>query len=638
MLRKFLTMAAALAIMVTAIGVSAPLVEAKSLKLSSKKVILKVDKSQTIKVKGAKKVTWKVTSGRKSIRLACKTRTSVKIVASSVIGEATVQAKVGNKKMICKVTVKPAYSIKADVVLNVTKVDKETVKKVHETLSKGKKLKIHMKGGKKSERLKTIENLKVAVSKYNEYGVRPRFSTPYSIGSYTEWDADSELAGQYKWGLLLVKDIVANYKKEHNYIETKKEEAHDYEEKENELKNALKKKYSLDSTGEDYRGVFKEVTGIYYDSRELANNGEYAHLNSNNWYSLNYKDGQTPKNSENELLPDGYYYVTYKIDGKEVTRTDEVDSFFHKKDWISYYYNSAEYLEFKDKIDKEYEAKWEEKRKQLEEEIKQREEAGESIDPHTRGVIFDEAWDELEDEQIAKEHEEEDKSIAEYYSKTDNWYFDIDDKQLSFSDITFHFEPLKVDLTAVDNAINTKIATQLNAFKTSAIQEQTAYDKTLSGRLSKLLYENKFCDLSSAVQQYVLQGIFRGSDYVAHENSPKAKGRDCAYDSIAGNLKLMYKKKWVDGAFESYAKAETYICRVMGVPCIVIGNNGCGYQDPCMNCYAWTTLTLTNSEGKTFCARNYDGVKLGYYTQDVLSCPKHYATSAKWIRDDSIFN
>lgn len=606
--RKLITMSVASAIMVTAMGVHAPSVEAKSLRLSSKKVTLTVGKSKTIKVRGAKKVTWKVTSGRKVIRLSAKTRTSAKITAKKA-GSAKVQAKAGNKKISCRVTVKPKNQ--KTTVLNVTKVDDATVKKVHETLSQGNKLKIRISGGKQSERINTMDRLKVAVSKHNEYGVRPQLSS-HTTKSYTEWEADSELAGQYKWGLLLVKDFISSHK--NDYPELKKAAAESLAFKESQLKE----KYKYE--GDEWRQVFKEVTGVYYNAKGFPNYEEYAHVNADgNWDTYNYTDGKTAKNSENELLPDGYYYVTYKIDGKEVTRTDEVESFFKKKDWYSYYYNSTEYLEFKEKLDKEYEAKWEEKRKQLEEEIKQRE----SIDDYTKGVLIDEAQDALEDEKSAKESEEENKCLTEYYSKTDSWYFDIDGKQLSLNDITFHYEPLTVDLTAVDTAINTKYETDLNAYKA----EPSRYEGSSEEKMDKLIYENKFCDLSSFAQQRYIQEIFGGSGhYTAYEfelayklkaggvnaNAKNPKGRIHGEGGAEG-LRLLYQKKWM-GVCDDYASAEMTIYKLYGLQ---------GKKINCHKCHhAWTVVKLTNSDGKVIYALNDYGIRT-YFNNPVTDCHRH---------------
>lgn len=598
--RKLITMSVASAIMVTAMGVHAPSVEAKSLRLTSKKVTLTVGKSKTIKVRGAKKVTWKVAWGSKCIRLSNKKKTSVKITAKKE-GSAKIQAKAGKKRISCRVTVNPKTTV---LKMNVNKVDDATVKKVHETLSQGNTLRVRIQGGNQSQRVNTMDNLRDAVGKYNEYGVLPQVSSS-TKKYYTEWEADKELAGQYKWGLLLVKDIISRHK--NDYVELKKTEAEMVSARE----ATLKEKYKYE--GEEWKKTFEEVTGIPY--KDNVEYGDYSDA------SFNYKDGQVAKNSKNELLPDGYYYVTYKIDGKEVTRTAEVESFFKKKDWDSYYYDSAEYLEFKDKIDKEYDVKWGEKRKQLEEEIKQREEAGESIDQYTRGVLLDTAWKEIEDEKTEKLLKEEGKRFTEYYSKTDNWYFDIYGKHLSFNDITFHYEPLKVDLNAVNTAINTKITTELNTFKSDPLSHAGSAEE----RLDKLLHDNKFCDLSPAVQQYWIQEIFGGDgDYTAYEDelgvklganihSPvNPKGRIHGEGGAEG-LRLLYQCKWM-GICSNYASAEMTVYRLFGLEATRISCDKCNHE--------WTVVKLTNSDGDVSYVRNDYGLKYSYSAMP-SGCTKH---------------
>ena len=79
---------------------------AKKVKLSTKKLSLKVKQTKTLKLKNSKKkVKWTVTSGKKYIKLKSKKKTSVKLVGKKG-GKAKVQAKVGKKKYVCKVTVK----------------------------------------------------------------------------------------------------------------------------------------------------------------------------------------------------------------------------------------------------------------------------------------------------------------------------------------------------------------------------------------------------------------------------------------------------------------------------------------------------------------------------------------------------
>ena len=79
---------------------------AKKVALSDKKLTVTVGKTKTLKLKNNKKsVKWTVISGKKYVQLKNKKKTSVKIVAKKK-GTAKVQAKVGKKKYVCKVTVK----------------------------------------------------------------------------------------------------------------------------------------------------------------------------------------------------------------------------------------------------------------------------------------------------------------------------------------------------------------------------------------------------------------------------------------------------------------------------------------------------------------------------------------------------
>lgn len=91
------------------LGVSIPSspaeAKAKAPKLSSKKISIKVGKKKTIKVKNTKKkVKWSIESGKKNITLSKKKKTSV-VVKGKKSGSAVVLAKVGKKKLTCKVTV-----------------------------------------------------------------------------------------------------------------------------------------------------------------------------------------------------------------------------------------------------------------------------------------------------------------------------------------------------------------------------------------------------------------------------------------------------------------------------------------------------------------------------------------------------
>lgn len=91
------------------LGVSMPSSPAaakkKAPKLSAKKVSISVGQTKTIKLKNGKKAVWSIKSGKKVVSLSKKKKTSV-VVKGKKAGKAVVLAKVGKKKLTCKVTVK----------------------------------------------------------------------------------------------------------------------------------------------------------------------------------------------------------------------------------------------------------------------------------------------------------------------------------------------------------------------------------------------------------------------------------------------------------------------------------------------------------------------------------------------------
>ena len=91
------------------LGVSMPSSPAaakkKAPKLSTKKVSISVGQTKTIKLKNGKKAVWSIKSGKKVVSLSKKKKTSV-VVKGKKAGSAVVLAKVGKKKLTCKVTVK----------------------------------------------------------------------------------------------------------------------------------------------------------------------------------------------------------------------------------------------------------------------------------------------------------------------------------------------------------------------------------------------------------------------------------------------------------------------------------------------------------------------------------------------------
>mgnify|MGYP005906183861 CR=1 FL=1 len=91
------------------LGVSMPSSPAaakkKAPKLSTKKVSISVGQKKTIKLKNGKKAVWSIKSGKKVVSFSKKKKTSV-VVKGKKAGKAVVLAKVGKKKLTCKVTVK----------------------------------------------------------------------------------------------------------------------------------------------------------------------------------------------------------------------------------------------------------------------------------------------------------------------------------------------------------------------------------------------------------------------------------------------------------------------------------------------------------------------------------------------------
>ena len=100
----------------------------KKVKLSKKSVTITVGKTVKVKLKNnKKKVKWTVVSGKKNVKLSKKKKTGVTIHGKKA-GKAKVQAKVGKKKFVCKVTVKNADTNQNTDKNNGKKTAKPTVK------------------------------------------------------------------------------------------------------------------------------------------------------------------------------------------------------------------------------------------------------------------------------------------------------------------------------------------------------------------------------------------------------------------------------------------------------------------------------------------------------------------------------
>ena len=86
----------------------------KKVKLSKKAVTVAVGEAVKIQLKNnKKKVKWSITSGKKNVTLSKKKKTGV-IIKGKKAGKAKVQAKIGKKKHVCKVTVGKAATVDND--------------------------------------------------------------------------------------------------------------------------------------------------------------------------------------------------------------------------------------------------------------------------------------------------------------------------------------------------------------------------------------------------------------------------------------------------------------------------------------------------------------------------------------------
>lgn len=316
--------------LVGSLGVTSTPAEAKSkIKLSTTRVSLNGGASKTIKIKCTKKkVKWSVVSGKKNIKLKNKKKTSVKIVGVKR-GTAKVQAKLGKKKYICRVTVRKSTPAKT---ITITTADTQTAEVVHNALNSGKAVNLKVQGTKSSAS-KLMKQLANKVGECNKFDVVPQYEGGYnpnytsSVESadsgYRIFHFDSYDSQLYKYGLLLVKDIVNTCKRNSVICEDKKNE---------EVRNTedlVRKEYAVGT--DNYKATFYEVTGIPYDSTVVVNGG-YTYS-----ADLNYKDGQVSKPKQQTLyynsrikldntwsLPQDYYYITFTINDKQYTSTSEL--------------------------------------------------------------------------------------------------------------------------------------------------------------------------------------------------------------------------------------------------------------------------------------------------------------------------
>lgn len=293
--------------LVGSLGVTSTPADAKSkIKLSTTRVSLNGGASKTIKIKGTKKkVKWSVVSGKKNIKLKNKKKTSVKIVGVKR-GTAKVQAKLGKKKYICRVTVRKSTPAKT---ITITTADTQTAKTVHDALNTGKAVNLKVKGSKSSAS-KLMKQLSSKVGEYNKFDVVPQYNEGYnpnytsSVESddsgYRIFHFDSYDSQLYKYGLLLVKDIINTFKRNAVIYEDKKNE---------EVRNTedfVRKDYAVGT--DNYANIFTEVTGIPYEDYLKTTKAKSKTLKCYEEYDWwNEYDS-----SDVYTLPNDYYYITFK--------------------------------------------------------------------------------------------------------------------------------------------------------------------------------------------------------------------------------------------------------------------------------------------------------------------------------------
>ena len=293
--------------LVGSLGVTSTPADAKSkIKLSTKSVSLNGGASKTIKIKGTKKkVKWSVVRGKKNIKLKNKKKTSVKIVGVKR-GTAKVQAKLGKKKYICRVTVRKTTPAKT---ITITTADTQTAEVVHNALNTGKAVNLKVKGSKSSAS-KLMKQLSSKVGEYNKFDVVPQYdggfnpnytsSVESADSGYRIFQFDSYDSQLYKYGLLLVKDIINTFKQNAVINEAKKNE------NVRNTENLVRKEYAVGTY--NYASTFTEITGIPYEDYLKTTIAKSKTLKCYEEYDWR---GEYDS-SDVYTLPNDYYYITFK--------------------------------------------------------------------------------------------------------------------------------------------------------------------------------------------------------------------------------------------------------------------------------------------------------------------------------------
>ena len=528
--------------LVGSVGVTSTPAEAKSkIKLSTTKVSLNGGASKTIKIKGTKKkVKWSVVSGKKNIKLKNKKKTSVKIVGVKR-GTAKVQAKLGKKKYICRVTVRKSTPAKT---ITITTADTQTAEVVHNALNTGEAVNLKVKGSKSSAS-KLMKQLSKAVGKYNGYGVviQRSSSKRTATSTYTTYSISSYDAQLYKYGVLLTADIVNNLKLGYSS---------DLEQRKIRLQNeetSIKSKYAVGS--DNYKTIFKDITGIPYDSTVVVNGSSSYSV------SLNYKDGQTAKPKQQTLyydsrikldntwsLPQDYYYVTCSIDGKKYTETEEVKWYLDRTK-----YNTESDLD----------------------------------------------------------------NPSNYYMYCNTGSDDL--SRVNFEDVTFHYEPLTVDTAKVESTINSKVKSELDEYKKSTSYDDSVEPilTTPFLELSQAYQMYYICQAFGegevngkedwTAYAYGKAASMRGGEYKGMKNP---KGRIDAGDGLSG-VKAMLNHKWM-GVCQDYTRMEITMYNLFGIKrTAYISCRGCDHS--------WSAVMVVNSKNQKAWLKNDSGTtKSGYKT------------------------
>lgn len=262
-------------------------------------------------------IKWKVISGKKNIKLIKikGTDTQMRVVGLKE-GVSKVQITHRKQKLTCTVTV-----TKNNKLLRITKADQDTVKKVHDRLMKGKEtyLFTNKKSKKKAEVL--IKKLSKKLGKYNSCGVGIDIDDCYERyhnnlsgipqkerKNYYYKLSHDDVEG-YKSSINAVKKWFAKAKQINN--EAVKERKAFVEKQREEI--SKQENTTSDST---YKDVFEKITGIPYEKKN------YGTVENSDRY--NYLDGQAAKSKtidvhNNEMyyrLPREWYFISWVHNGK----------------------------------------------------------------------------------------------------------------------------------------------------------------------------------------------------------------------------------------------------------------------------------------------------------------------------------